>query len=147
MAQTIDTNDASVHCHLDLLQRVIDRMSTSSANCKTWCVALVSAIVIILAEQKQPDYVWVSLIPVVLFIWLDAYYLGWERRFRDVHDGFVAKLHAEAAVTSDLFVVKPEGSSWLTVQATFGAMWSVSTLPFYGLMVFMVLVVRGCVLA
>ena len=38
--------------YLTLLQGIINRFAANSSNCKTWCVTLVSAIVVFSADKK-----------------------------------------------------------------------------------------------
>ena len=120
-------------------------MAASSSGCKTWCIALVSAVIVITAD-KEPGYVWISVIPIVLFFFLDAYYLGLEQRFRDKYNGFIKKLHTETAAMDDLFIVTPGAGARKTIKATVGAFWSISVWPFYGLLTLMLIVVKALVL-
>src|SRR2546425_4593734 len=90
-----------------ILQSVISRMATNSSNCKTWCVTLVSAIVVIIADKGKPDYVWISVVPIALFLLLDTYYLSLEREFRGVYNDFIRKLHFGNATVDDVFYVAP----------------------------------------
>jgi len=36
-------------------------------------VAIVSAILVIVADKAEPEYVWLSIVPVILFYFLDSY--------------------------------------------------------------------------
>jgi len=56
----------AVQCHLNILQNIIQRMVSISASSKSWCITLVSAILVIVAN-KEPDYAFIALIPVVFF--------------------------------------------------------------------------------
>jgi hypothetical protein len=121
-------------------------MATNSSSCKTWCVSLVSAIIVIVADKGKPDYVWISVVPIVLFLLLDSYYLSLERQFRSVYNDFIRKLHFENATVDDVFFIAPRtgvgASSWGIVKA--GG--SIATWPFYVLLAVMLLVVRVWVL-
>lgn len=72
----------AVQAHLGIMQDVIQRMASNSASCKTWCITLVSAILVVVADKGKPEYAWLALIPTVLFFALDAYYLALEKMFR-----------------------------------------------------------------
>ncbi len=63
----IDVNSSAVQAHVAILQGVIGRMAANSAAGKTWCVGLVSAIVVLLVNEGSLDYLWVALIPLALF--------------------------------------------------------------------------------
>lgn len=121
---------AAVQSHLSMVQDIITRMATNSVNCKTWCISLVSAILVIIADKGTPDYAWIALIPVILFLVLDAYYLGQERAFRDSYNHFVRSLHDGTATAQDLFVIRPM-RGFNVVEALFKATLSFAVYPFY----------------
>lgn len=131
-----------VQSHLGVLQGVINRMAANSSSCKTWCIALVSAIVVIIADKTKPDYVWISIVPISLFVFLDSYYLGLEKRFRDRYNEFIRQLHAGNATVEDLFIVTPGRGCWAFVVSTVQALCSLSVWPFYGLLAAMLFIVR-----
>jgi hypothetical protein len=103
-------NSQAVQSHLTILQSVIQRMANNSASSKAWCITLVSAILVIVADKGKPQYAWIAVIPTLLFFVLDAYYLALEKGFRNAYNSFIRKLHSEALSTADLFVVVPQGS-------------------------------------
>ena len=69
--EKVSFDSPSVQSYLTILQSVISRMATNSTSCKTWCVSLVSAIIVIVADKGKPNYVWISIVPIVLFPLLD----------------------------------------------------------------------------
>ena len=71
--------------HLKMLQTVIARMAGNSFSVKTWCVTLVSAL-LGLGAKDSPKMVFVAFLPVLMFWWLDAYFLHQERLFRELFD-------------------------------------------------------------
>ncbi len=102
-----DANSEAVRTHLTILQDVIRRMAGNSASCKNWCILLVAAILVLMARSGAPAFALLALIPALLFLFLDAYYLALEQAFRRSYDSFVDKLHAGAVTLADLYVVKP----------------------------------------
>ena len=142
----INFESGAVQSYLGILQGVINRMASNSAGCKTWCVTLVSAITIVIADKSDKSYVWVALIPILLFLFLDAFYLGLEQRFRDSYNTFIKKLHSGEAKIEDVFIVNPGGGIWLTISSTFKAGLSLSVWPFYGLLIVMLGIVYKYVL-
>lgn len=143
MSKKVTFDSPAVQSYLTILQGVIGRMASSSAGAKTWCIALVSAIIVVVADKADARYVWIALVPVALFFLLDAYYLGLERLFRDRYNDFIVKLHEGTAEVDDVFIVTP-GTG--TMKAAFGACASVSVWPFYILLALMLLAVRIWVL-
>lgn len=124
----VDSSSSSVQAHLGIIQQVIQRMSANSTSCKAWCITLVSAILVIVADKNNPNLAFLALIPVLLFLSLDAYYLGLERGFRATYNEFIDKLHEGEIETSDLYSVDPKGS--LSRHICSGLM-SFSVWPFY----------------
>ena len=131
----VQFESGAVSSYLDILQGVINRMAANSAGCKTWCITIVSAILVIVSDKSDPKYLWIALVPISLFLFLDAYYLGLEQRFRDQYNGVIKKLHADEATIEDLYVVDPGGGLKVTLGSTLGALASLSIWPFYGLMI------------
>ena len=81
-----DTLDSEPTRHyLSMLQDNITRMATNSANCKTWTITIVTALLALtLADKAITGYLKVLYIPVFLFYLLDSYYLSVEKRFRKI---------------------------------------------------------------
>ena len=132
-------NSQAVQSHLAIMQSVIQRMAANSTSAKTWCITLVSAILVIVADKQRPQYIWLSLVPAILFFGLDAYYLALERGFRGSYNAFIEKLHSNSLEVDDLFVVEPKGN----LSAHFKiALRSLSIWPFYGMM-FLVIVITS----
>ena len=102
-----DANSEAVRTHLTILQDVIRRMAGNSASCKNWCILLVAAILVLVARTGAPAYALLALIPAVLFLFLDAYYLALEQAFRRSYETFVDRLHNGTVTLADLYVVKP----------------------------------------
>ena len=128
-------NSQAVQSHLTILQSVIQRMATNSASSKAWCITLVSAILVIVAEKSKPQYALLALVPTILFFVLDAYYLGLERGFRNAYNSFIRKLHNQALQPEDLFVVVPKGG---LVRLFISSLASFSVWPFYGMLAAMI---------
>ena len=142
----IDIESSSVQSYLQILQGVISRMASNSAACKTWCIALVTAIIVVLAEKETGKYVWISAVPIILLCLLDAYYLGLERSFCSLYNGFIGKLHGGVATVEDIFVVAPTSGLRETLTVTLKALTSISVWPFYILLCTMLVVLRIWVL-
>lgn len=138
----IDIESPSVQSYLGILQGVINRMAANSSGCKTWCIALVSAIIVIIADKGKPEFIWISIFPILLFLFLDSYYLGLESRFRDRYNEFIEKLHSGMASVEDTFIVTPGKGFKVFFKATFLSLFSVSIYPFYGLLGAMLFIMR-----
>ena len=142
-ASGLSESSPSVQAHLQIMQGVINRMATNSASCKAWCITLVSAILVIVADKGKPNYAYIGLLPTVLFLALDAYYLALERAFRASYNDFVKKVHQGGALLEDLFAVVPEGKQSAHQVA---ALASFSVWGFYGLLALLIELTRSLVL-
>lgn len=110
-----DLNSTAVQTHLQLYQNILARMANNSSSVKTWCVTVVSAILVLLIEREEESALALAMIPVSLFFVLDVYYLSLEKRFRWSYDHFVKDLHCEGGsneiklfeIVSDKRKIKP----------------------------------------
>ncbi len=140
----LDVDSSAVQAHLTIMQGVITRMAENSRSCKVWCVTLVAAVLVLVARTGEPQHALIALIPTLLFLFLDAYYLALERAFISSQNRFVDKLHKEELAPAAIYKVAPTGmGSRLVLRCLFG---SVSILPFYLLIAATVLVLWGWVL-
>jgi len=134
----------SVQTHLALIQGVIQRMSINSVQCKTWCITLVSAILVIVADKGKPDFVLIALLPTILFFALDAYYLSLEKGFRHSYNIFVKKLHEKKLLPEDLYSVVTSGGNF---KNEIEAIKSFSVWGFYLGLIGLLIIARFIVLA
>lgn len=107
---TLNEASPSVQTHLGILQGVIQRMASNSSSSKAWCITLVSAILVIVAEKGSPNLALIALIPNFLFAALDVYYLALEKGFRKSYEKFVKKIHNGNLEAKDLYSVSPSGN-------------------------------------
>lgn len=126
--RTYGEESPAVQAHLGIVQSVIQRMASNSASCKAWCITLVAAILVIVADKGQPNYALIAAVPTLLFLVLDTYYLALERCFRNSYNDFIEKVHAGRVMAADLYAVTPKGS----LPKTFAqSLRSFSIWPFY----------------
>lgn len=138
-----DINSQAVQSHLNITQSVIQRMATNSSSCKAWCITVVSAILVIVADKGNSQYAFIAIIPTVLFLVLDTYYLSLEKMFRNSYNVFIEKLHDNKIDSSDLFAVIPKGSLFKTF---FKSILSFSIWPFYFMLLIMILLAKEIIL-
>jgi hypothetical protein len=74
--------------YLDILQSAIARMAANSFQLKGWSVALGTVIIGLTAKDAQAQLAVLTLLPALVFCYLDAYYLGLERGFRDLYERY-----------------------------------------------------------
>lgn len=100
----------SVQTHLGIIQGVIQRMAGNSTSCKAWCITIVSAILVIIADKGKPNLAALAFLPTLLFAALDAYYLALEKGFRNSYNAFIDKLHSGKLSPEDLYAMNPKGN-------------------------------------
>ena len=120
--------------HLGYIQATITRMGQNAFQAKTWCVTIITALLIFLLE-KASDYskfttIYIAIGVVVLFCALDTYYLYLERGYRKLYK-IAAGLVPESENLLDYDMQIPEIGRGIVEYAR--AFLSVSTGLFYGL--------------
>ena len=64
--------------YLEMIQDVVKRMATNSFMLKGWAVTLVAGIFALSAKDTNKIFFIVAYIPIILFWFLDSYYLQLE---------------------------------------------------------------------
>ena len=149
--------------YVNLLQENITRMASNSANCKNWLMGIIGGTLAIMyssnASPVRIDLILCVLeVFTLLFYFLDSFYLGIERRFRKAEELFITKCKEKNESDVRLLlmsfkktlIIEGKSADGCTEQLkkmkgqikdTFCAMGSLSTFPFYGVILFMLLVI------
>jgi hypothetical protein len=118
--------------HLKMIQNIIGRMAGNSFLTKSWCVTLVSAIIVLGAKETDKRFVLIAFLPVIMFWILDGYFLFQERLFRKLYDSVRGKEKDEevdfSMDTSLINIKENKKISWLN------AMFSKTIVTFYSTM-------------
>ena len=72
-----------------MIQSIITRMNQNSFMLKGWMITIVSALLAIYADKGNIAYLLVAIFPILVFWFLDAYYLQQERKFRGIYSDIV----------------------------------------------------------
>ena len=75
--------------HLEFIHNTITRMNTNSFQIKGIAITIVSALLAIFASTKNIFFVFLGIVPTLLFWFLDSYYLLQERKFRGVYNDVI----------------------------------------------------------
>jgi len=86
-------NPAAI-AHLNMMQAVITRLAGNSAQCKTWCLAIVSALLSFAGALKSDAILASAIIPIVVFGVIDAAYLSQDRAYRKLFNDVVAAIRS-----------------------------------------------------
>lgn len=116
--------------YLEFLQNNISRMNSNSAQSKGWCIAIVAALLAIYAETKNILFLWICLIPVVLFCLMDALYLLQEHKFIAIYNDYIKGNETKLTVY-DMPMKKYEKG----LKGFFKALFSWSVGLFYGILI------------
>ena len=119
----LDPDSVAVTTHLQMLQGVIDRMASSSASCKTWCVTLVAALLLLAFVGEISLSPLVALIPIAVLAYQDMTYLTLERDLRRTYNAFVQRLHTDQLRLSELYVIAP--SAPISERLKTASSWSI----------------------
>ena len=68
--------------HLNMIESVITRMASNSLQIKCWCLAIVTAVIVL----SRSVIIAVCVLPVILFCCLDVNYLSLEKSYRNLYD-------------------------------------------------------------
>ena len=77
--------------HLEFIQGVIIRMNSNSFQIKGWAITIVSALLALYASSSNVVYIFVAILPTILFWFLDAYYLQQETKYRKLYKSVIAE--------------------------------------------------------
>jgi len=99
--------------HLEFIQKTIERMAKNSFLLKGWSLTLTTALIAISVKEKEIDFLFISIIPVFVFWFLDSYYLKQEKLFRKLYNevrlkeekkiDFCLKTNGEETICSSFF--------------------------------------------
>ena len=128
--------DERKHKHLELVQGVINRLSTNSFLLKGWSVVLISALFALSAADSRPAFVFLAYIPAVVFWGLDGFFLWQEQLYRKLYDYVRQQEDEDIDFSMDTSPFKTiDGPSW--VKATLSKV----LIPFHGVLIISILVV------
>jgi hypothetical protein len=111
--------------HLTFIQGVINRMAANSFLVKGWTIALVAALLAIAADKITLTYTAIVLFPVLLFWWLDTFYLIQEKLYRKLYEEVSLKSNDEINFDMNASIFKSKISSFKEIA------FSKSVGPFY----------------
>lgn len=145
---------SAIRAHINMMQGIINRMEINCSNCKTWAITILSAMLVLFANDKvHTDMLWICYIPICLFFFLDCYYLGAERRLIREQILFITKVNNHENFEKDIFEFEHINSNSsktiyysiksLYTQAydTIFAIFSFSTFPLYGSMILIIVLI------
>lgn len=85
--------------HLNMIQQIISRMGNNSFQLKGWSVGIMIAIYAFAGNNNHKAVI-ITLIPLIVLWFLDAYYLTLERKYRKLYDD--VRLKTEQDIDYDM---------------------------------------------
>ena len=148
--------------YLQMMQENISRMASNSANCKTWAVTIAAGLLAIgTGVEKLNGWLFISILPILVFWYLDTFYLHLERGMRNRQKDFINKAKtlynlsdnssvqekqlAESEYKDALYKFAPIPSDkdvfHKGLVSTVDRLFSKSTAPFYGMLIAIVIII------
>ena len=111
---------------IEIIQDIIKRMAFNSFMIKGWATTLV--VVALLLKGTSKYQVWIAFIPLLIFWFLDAYFLWQERLYRKLYDWVVQNRLKTDEHLFDMNAYRFKGE----VQSKLRIMFSITLGWFYG---------------
>lgn len=115
--------------HLNMIQSIITRMGNNSFALKGWAVGIMIAVYAF-AGNSNVKAVIVTLMPLIVFWFIDTYYLMLERKFRCLYDDVRIKDEKDIDFSMNPNDVKINLDE-VKKYGFFSILFSKSVLPFY----------------
>lgn len=72
--------------YLNLIQANISRMAGNSALMKGFSATIVASVLAMSLDKTSCQHIIITIIPILIFALVDAYYLGLERKYRNLYN-------------------------------------------------------------
>lgn len=119
-----------------VIQGVINRMANNSFLVKGWTITLIVGVFVLKPEGRH--YLFASLLPVLGFWWLDAFFLRQERLFRELYNHQIVK----RTNSFDGLFSLDTSPFFSRVPGVFNTMGSSTLRTFY--LIILLLIIIGC---
>jgi len=123
---------------VEIVEDIISRMGTNSFLIKGWTATIVVASLIV---QGAEYHYYVALLPVLVFWWLDAYFLRTEKLYRKLCDWLVANRLKSDECLLDMNKASLEKRFGKEVKCTQQIMGSETLAIFYGTLLVLIIIV------
>ena len=120
--------------HLEFIQATITRMNQNSFQIKGWMITIISALLALYASSENTIYIFIAIVPAIVFWCLDAYYLQQERKFRGVYND-VAGLSSEDSRLEIKDFEMPIQKYQCGKYCYFNVLFSKTIFPLYGIVI------------
>lgn len=118
--------------HLSFIQSIISRMGNNSFLVKGWSITLVAATFALSAKDSNPKLIIMTYFPVIIFWFLDGFFLHQEKLFRKLYEKV-----ASNSIPSSLFTLDTKTVS-RDVACQIRVLFSGTLLAFHGVIISLV---------
>ena len=118
---------------IDVIQDIIKRMAFNSFLIKGWAITLVVVTLLLRGAKYQ---LWIAFIPLLVFWFLDSYFLQQERLYRKLYEWVINNRLNTKEYLFDMNAYRFKNE----VQSRFRIMFSITLGWFYGSIVILVLI-------
>jgi len=119
---------------IGIIQDIIKRMAFNSFMIKGWAITLV--VVALLLRGTEKYQVWIAFIPLLVFWFLDAYFLWQERLYRKLYEWVINNRLKTDEYLFDMNAYRFKDE----VQSKFRTMFSITLGWFYGSIAILIIV-------
>ena len=125
---------------IEIIQDIIKRMAFNSFMIKGWAITLVLVALLLKGTKHQ---VWIAFIPLLVFWFLDAYFLWQERMYRKLYEWVINnRLNTEEYLFDmNAYRFKSEVQSRVRIMVSITLGW------FYGSIAFLIIIYALILLA
>ncbi len=132
------------HTHLQFIQNVINRLSHNSFLLKGWTVVLVSALFALSSQGAAQSFIYIALLPALVFWGLDGFFLGTEWKYRKLYDYVRQLSEEEIDYSMDPSIAETDlNSKGISFALLCRAVLSKTLIPFYGTILLAILIVMA----
>jgi hypothetical protein len=125
--------------HIALLQGIITRLANNSAASKTWCLTLVAALLSLAGAVHAPPMIHATLVPILVFGFVDIMYLATEVAYRDLYDKVVQTMREGTYGRHSVYDATARPDAGCIIRAI--SSWSI--IPYYALLAFYVIAIAS----
>ena len=117
--------------HLEMIERIIERMEKNSFAIKEWTIVLTTAISALAVYDADKRFIIVTFIPIVMFWLLDSYYLFIERRYRILYTNVAESEESNTDFNLDASKISNLNENQTKKACYFQCMFSMTEIVFY----------------
>lgn len=122
--------------HLDYIHNTINRMSNNSFLIKGWTISIVSVLFVFSDDKMNGKFLGIAIIAVVIFWYLNGFFLQQERKFRALYDK--VRIQQENEVDFSMSTTDFKNGKYSLLSSIFGkTIW-----PLYLTIIFMIIIAK-----